>query len=462
MALFSPWGNQQFFDDNGDPATGWKIYTYAAGSSTPLATYTTDAGTVAQSNPIIINSLGFVSNPIWLTSGLAYKLVLTNASNVVKGPPVDNVTGVTGAASVSQWLASGLTPTYVSGTSFTLVGDQTSAFHLKRRVQSTNTVGTIYSTITGSAYTTLTTVTVANDSGVLDSGLSVVNLGILTADNPSVPTLYAKSGSNTDIISLAGLLTFNGVPERQTVLGGPVDTSGYAAFGGATGSTTVTTTAISSTAPLVVTAANGFGAQGKVDVVGYSASNLAFTGLSTNGTMYGFVDSAAGALTTGTGTLAPIYQQGGTPSIVSGQFTFNKGEMKGYVGNGAAALQTNRVYVGQFTVAGGVVTAITWYALMGLYDSGRFTIAASTAYAKSHNLGCEPGQVSCFLGTSGGALSLAHFLFTSTYEGVGIGTITATSIGLYAQAGLTVSTGSSSGLSGATANQARLLIGRGW
>lgn len=212
MALFSPWGNQQFFDDNGNPATGWKIYTYAAGSSTPLATYTTEAGTVAQSNPIILNSLGFVSNPIFLTAGLAYKLVLTNASDVVKGPPVDGITGVTGTASTSQWQASGLTPTYVSATSFTLAGDQTTNFHVKRRIQSTNTAGTITSTITATAYTTLTTVTVVNDSGALDSGLSAVNLGLLTANNPSVPTSYAKSGANSDITSLSAITSINGGP----------------------------------------------------------------------------------------------------------------------------------------------------------------------------------------------------------------------------------------------------------
>lgn len=204
MALFSPWGNQQFSDDNGNPATGWKIYSYAAGSSTPLATYTTSDGSVAQSNPIILDSLGFPAvGQIWLTSGIAYKLVLTNASNVVKKTE-DNITGVTGTASVSQWQASGLTPTYVSATSFTLAGDQTSNFHLQRRLQSTTTAGTIYSTIAAVAYTTLTTVTVVNDSGVLDAGLSAVNLGLLTATNPSVPTSYAKSGANTDITSITG------------------------------------------------------------------------------------------------------------------------------------------------------------------------------------------------------------------------------------------------------------------
>lgn len=193
MALFSPWGNQQFFDDNGNPATGWKIYAYAAGSNTPLATFTTSAGDVAQSQPIILNSLGFPTNgQIFLTSGLAYKLVLTNASDVVK-KTADDITGVTSAAAVSQWGASGLTPTYVSATSFTLSGDQTSAFHVGRRLQSTTTAGTIYSTITATAYTTLTTVTVSNDSGVLDSGLAAVNYALLTSTNNSIPGVVASA-----------------------------------------------------------------------------------------------------------------------------------------------------------------------------------------------------------------------------------------------------------------------------
>jgi hypothetical protein len=44
----SPFANPgaQFFDDNGDPLTGGKVYTYAAGTTTPLATYTTSTGAV--------------------------------------------------------------------------------------------------------------------------------------------------------------------------------------------------------------------------------------------------------------------------------------------------------------------------------------------------------------------------------------------------------------------------------
>jgi microcystin-dependent protein len=80
--LLSPVGNsgQPFFDNNGLPLNGGLIYTYQAGSSTPLTTYTTSAGTVANSNPIILNTSGFPNNEIWLQTGYSYKFVIQNAS----------------------------------------------------------------------------------------------------------------------------------------------------------------------------------------------------------------------------------------------------------------------------------------------------------------------------------------------------------------------------------------------
>lgn len=186
---FSPIFNSQIVDSNGNPATGWKIYSYVANSSTPLATYTTSAGSVSQSNPIVINSLGFPTNgQIWLTAGLSYKLVLTNTSDVVQKTE-DNIMGVNDSSvTIDQWVDSGLTPTYVSATSFTLSGDQTSAFTVGRRLRTTNTSGTIYSTISASVFGALTTITVINDSGVLDSGLSTVSYGLLTSVNQSIPS----------------------------------------------------------------------------------------------------------------------------------------------------------------------------------------------------------------------------------------------------------------------------------
>jgi hypothetical protein len=110
--------------------------------------------------------------------------------------------------------------------------------------------------------------------------------------------------------------------------------------------------------------------------------------------MYAYLDIAAdGTCTTGSTTLSPVYQFGGTYSVTSGQFTFNIQEMTGKVGNGATAAQTYRVFVGEVTVAGNVVTAITWYALMGRFVSTAQTIVSATVTTLNHNIGVNPPEV---------------------------------------------------------------------
>jgi hypothetical protein len=87
---------------------------------------------------------------------------------------------------MSDWVSSGLTPTYISGTQFSVPGNNVNLFQVGRRVQATVTAGTVYGAITASVYTTLTTVTLVLDgTEQLDSGLSAVNVGILNAQNPS-------------------------------------------------------------------------------------------------------------------------------------------------------------------------------------------------------------------------------------------------------------------------------------
>jgi hypothetical protein len=84
----------QFFDNDGNVLSGGKIYTYAAGSSTPAATYTNSNGSIAHANPIILNSAGRVpTGEIWLTDGILYKFVLKNSSDVLIAT-YDNISGI--------------------------------------------------------------------------------------------------------------------------------------------------------------------------------------------------------------------------------------------------------------------------------------------------------------------------------------------------------------------------------
>ena len=84
----------QFFDNNGVILSGGKIYTYAAGTTTPQATYTSASGVTPHANPIILDSAGRVpGGEIWLTDGLVYKFVIETATAILIGT-YDNITGV--------------------------------------------------------------------------------------------------------------------------------------------------------------------------------------------------------------------------------------------------------------------------------------------------------------------------------------------------------------------------------
>ena len=73
----------QFFDNDGNPLSGGLIYTYSAGTSTPLNTYTTINGNIANSNPIVLDSAGRTPSEVWLTVGLGYKFVIQTANGVL-------------------------------------------------------------------------------------------------------------------------------------------------------------------------------------------------------------------------------------------------------------------------------------------------------------------------------------------------------------------------------------------
>ena len=92
----SPIGNGvSFLGTTGLPLSGGKIYTYQAGSSTPLATYTTINGTIANSNPIILGTDGRTPSEIWLTYGYNYKFILQDSVGSTIAT-YDNLYGILG------------------------------------------------------------------------------------------------------------------------------------------------------------------------------------------------------------------------------------------------------------------------------------------------------------------------------------------------------------------------------
>jgi len=114
----------QFFNNSGVILSGGKIYTYAAGTTTPQVTYTSTSGVTAHTNPIILDSAGRVpSGEIWLTNSLVYKFVIKTSTEVLIGT-YDNILGINDFT--------GLTPIIYNATgtgsltTFTLVSSPTS------------------------------------------------------------------------------------------------------------------------------------------------------------------------------------------------------------------------------------------------------------------------------------------------------------------------------------------------
>lgn len=85
VGTLAPLGRQTFFDGNGDPLSSGTLETYAAGTSTALATYS-DVGLItANPTTITLNSAGRpqVSGTevaLYLTPGLAYKFIVKNSA----------------------------------------------------------------------------------------------------------------------------------------------------------------------------------------------------------------------------------------------------------------------------------------------------------------------------------------------------------------------------------------------
>ena len=195
-----PVQSTQFIPGGNTPANGAQMFFYVAGSTTKTTVYSDSGGTTAWANPIVLNSAGNLpsNGSVWIPTGVTVDVTLAPSTD--SDPPVaaywtkEDFIGINDLTATQNEWVTGPTPTFVSGTQFTLVGDQTATFSLARRLRFTVTAGTVYGVITSSAYTTLTTINIALDSGALDSGLSVVSYSLVTPQNSSIsPDYVSKS-----------------------------------------------------------------------------------------------------------------------------------------------------------------------------------------------------------------------------------------------------------------------------
>jgi hypothetical protein len=179
---------QQFFTNSGVPLAGGLLYTYAAGTTTPQATYTTAAGTTANSNPIVLNSAGRLDNEVWLTSTLTYKFILKDSGGVTIAtyddiPGIGSVSGLTTGTSLLSGNGSGGFSNVVIGSNLSFVG------------------GTLSATTGGSGAGTVTSVALTAPAAFTVAGSPVTSTGTLAltySGNP-IPITSGGTGTSTTI-----------------------------------------------------------------------------------------------------------------------------------------------------------------------------------------------------------------------------------------------------------------------
>lgn len=89
MALMSPIALfLQVFSDQGIVGAGYKIFTYVAGSTTPVTTYTDSTLGVQNANPIVMQANGRLPASVWAPAGTVIKMVLADPT----GAPIANGT----------------------------------------------------------------------------------------------------------------------------------------------------------------------------------------------------------------------------------------------------------------------------------------------------------------------------------------------------------------------------------
>ena len=159
MAVFlSPVGGAaaQFFTNSGVILSGGKLYTYAAGTTTPQVTFTSSLGNTNHTNPIILDSAGRVpGGEIWL-SAPPYKFLLKDSNDVLIGT-YDNISGV-GAASyqVNNFTGTGSQTVFtLSAASF---GENFTFVYINGVYQNKNTYAVSGATLTFSQAPPLTSI----------------------------------------------------------------------------------------------------------------------------------------------------------------------------------------------------------------------------------------------------------------------------------------------------------------
>jgi hypothetical protein len=90
LAFPTPYSPFRGFANDGTPLAGGLLWSYAAGTNTPLVTYQDPGQVSPNANPVVLNARG--EAPVFLPPNVAYKFLLTDSlGNTIPGWPIDNL-----------------------------------------------------------------------------------------------------------------------------------------------------------------------------------------------------------------------------------------------------------------------------------------------------------------------------------------------------------------------------------
>jgi hypothetical protein len=184
----------QFFTNNGTPLVGGLIYTYAAGTTTPATTYTSNTGGTPNANPIVLDGAGRVSEEIWLTEGSNYKFVLKTSVGVTIGT-YDNIPAINDATAFNAAITAAINGVYanLANTSDVAKGDAYIGF------RQSNTSGALTGAVGRTVHQKLQEIVSVKDFGAVGDGvtddLSSFQAATLAVGNNGGGTLIVPPGN---------------------------------------------------------------------------------------------------------------------------------------------------------------------------------------------------------------------------------------------------------------------------
>lgn len=288
------------FDANGDPLSGGKLHTYAAGTTTLQTTYSNVTLTSANTNPIVLDSAGRAT--IFTSPGSSFKYLLTDADDVTMWT-ADNILSV---------------PESTANMEVTITaGEALAALDVAYINQGDGglTTGKAYKTDADATYSSSSAVTV----GLIPTAIAVDETGSMRLGGALGGYTGLTAGSTQYVSATAGALT-ESAPANSRIVGQSISTTSVMLSGS---SATVAIDASDITSGTLAVARGGTGlATYTAGAVVYASATTVLSTLSADAGK--FLKSGASAVSWDTvdfPTLSPLTTRGDLLCSSSGTVT---------------------------------------------------------------------------------------------------------------------------------------------